>query len=181
MRRVLFILGELEDSDVNWLVEAGTRQPVGAGEVLVEQGREIDALYFVLRGKFAVTVAQPKPEVVARLGVGEVVGELSYLDSRPPSATLTAEEESVVLAIPRRLLTEKLSKDAWFAARFYKALGVFLADRLRVTTSRLAYGDAADELDEDIEAEGEMSADLLDNLELAGARFDWILKRMLEA
>lgn len=180
MRRVLFILGELEDADVNWMVEAGVRQPVDRDEVLVEQGREIDALYFVLRGKFAVSIARPANEVVARLGVGEVVGELSYLDSRPPSATLTAEEDSLVLAIPRRLLTEKLSKDAWFAARFYKALGVFLADRLRSTTSRLAYGEGADELDEDIEAEGEMSPELLDNLELAGARFDWILKQMLE-
>ena len=44
MRRVLFILGELEDSDVNWLVEAGTRpSAVNVGPVPpAEQPREIN-------------------------------------------------------------------------------------------------------------------------------------------
>jgi hypothetical protein len=41
-----------------------------------------------------------------------------------------------VLAIPRAVLCAKMATDAWFASLFFKALAIFVADRLRTTTSR---------------------------------------------
>ena len=67
--------------------------------------------------------------------------------------------------------------DTAFASRFYRALGVFLADRLRSTVGRMAYGDAQ-MLDEDVEAEDEISPDLMETLDLAAARFQSILDRL---
>jgi len=76
---------------------------------------------------------------IAVLEQGELVGELSFLDSRPPNATVTAARETTVLAVPRWKLDAKLEEDAEFAARFYRALGVLLANRLRKTVSHLGF------------------------------------------
>jgi hypothetical protein len=86
----------------------------------------------------------------------------------------------VVLAVPRNALEERLRRDAGFAARFYKALAMLLADRLRAGNKMLA-GDGGPVLDEDVVDVDEMDPDSLDTLYLAGQRFDRILKRLAAA
>ena len=51
-----------------------------------------------------------------------------------------AVSEATVLRISDAKVREKLETDLGFASRFYRALCVFLADRLRSTTSRMGYG-----------------------------------------
>jgi len=180
MRKVLFILSELADGDVDWMIQSGTKTIVPEGTVLIEEGKPIEVLYVVLDGHLAVSLAALAGQQIARLQSGEILGELSFLDSRPPSASVTAIEESTLLSIPRARLTEKLSQDAAFAARFYRALGVFLASRLRKSQQRFGY-ESDQILDEAIEHEDELDPELLENVALAGARFDWMLKRLREA
>jgi CRP/FNR family cyclic AMP-dependent transcriptional regulator len=180
MRKVLFILSELADADVDWMIEAGTKTAVPVGTVLIEEGKPIEVLYVVLDGQLAVTLAALDGKEIARLQSGEILGELSYLDSRPPSATVTAVEPSTLLSGPRARLSAKLEEDAAFAARFYRALGVLLASRLRKSQQRLGY-DSDRILDDETEHEDELDPDLLEHVALAGARFDWMLKRLREA
>ena len=71
--------------------------------------------------------------------------------------------------------------DSAFAARFYRALGVFLASRLRKTQQRLGYGGDTSILDDDVQHEDELDPELLDSVALAGARFKWILERLRRA
>ena len=87
MRKILYILGELEDSDLQWLVDAGTKQAVPADTTLITEGKPIDHLYIVIDGEFVVST---EGHELARLSAGEVMGEMSMLDSRPPSATIVA-------------------------------------------------------------------------------------------
>ncbi len=82
--------------------------------------------------------------------------------------------DATLLKISDDAVRAKLAQDPAFAARFYRALCVFLASRLRSTTRRMGYGDGA--ADED--AKDELPEDLLDNVHLAGARFDRMLKRL---
>jgi bacteriocin-type transport-associated protein len=177
MRKVLFILSELADSDLDWMVCNGTKRNCAGGSVLIEEGRPIEELFVVLDGQLSVAIAAADNKEIARLGSGEILGELSFLDSRPPTATVTAVEECSVLAIPRSLLSAKLEQDSGFAARFYRALGVFLAARLRQSQQRLGY-ESGRHLDDDVEHEDEIDPELLDGLALAGARFDWMLRRL---
>lgn len=175
MRKVLYILGRLADEDIDWLTETGTRERVSSGTVLVEEGTPVDRIFLVLDGELAVTSAAAGGRELARLGSGEVVGELSFLDSRPPVATVKAAGDASVLAIPREELSDKLEDDSQFAARFYRALGTFLAARLRSTV--LVVGDSPSKGPAPV-ADDELDPDLLDTLELAGARFDWMLSRL---
>jgi hypothetical protein len=76
-----------------------------------------------------------------------------------------------VLAISRRVLTDKLESDARFAARFYKALATFLADRLRQTLRQVEGSSEAQSLDE-------LDLDDLHSVSQAGVRFERILQKL---
>lgn len=181
MRKALYILGQLSDLDIDWMIAHGHREDVVEGQTIIQQGEEVDSLYIVLEGDFSV-VDKNIEEELARLGSGEIVGEMSFVDKQPPSATVTATEDSEVFALPRSTLTRKLEDDNGFSSRFYKALSVFLSDRLRSTVSRLGYGEPEDDgIDEDARQEGELDFGVLDNVHLAGARFERILKQLKEA
>lgn len=174
MRKVLYVFGVLSDQDVDWLTTNGCPRKLATGEVLVQEGRALDSLYVVLEGSFAVTMAARGGTPVARSRSGEVIGEISFVDSRLPIASVTAEMPSTVLGISQALVAEKLRKDESFGARFYRAIALTLAYRLRKTmimaNNPPAPGDHdADELDDNV----------LDNLHLAGGRFDRMLKRVL--
>jgi bacteriocin-type transport-associated protein len=177
MRKVLFILGQLSDYDMEWLLTHGTKRRVPAGTTIIEEGKPVDTLAFVLDGRLRVSIAGLGNKDIAHLGTGEIVGEVSFVDSRPPTATVSAMDDSVLWMIPRRHLQEHLDGDPQFAAHFYRAVSVFLADRLRSTVGRLGYNAALD-LDEDVEYEDELDPDVLDNVHLAGMRFDRMLKHL---
>jgi CRP/FNR family cyclic AMP-dependent transcriptional regulator len=169
MKKVLYILGELEDDDAEWLTRAGVRRSLPRGTTLIREGQPIDSLFFVTEGSFAVT-AGASSHSVAEVGVGEVLGEISFVDRRPPTATVTALVESGVLAIPKSVLSAKLHDDPGFAGRFYRAVAVFLADRLRRTLEQVGGEPPADEDELDLEA--------LDTVSKAGVRFERILQRL---
>jgi len=177
MRKALYLLGQLSDTDIEWMIREGARQRIPAGSVLIREGQPIDALYIILDGSVEVSGTGVAGTAI-RLGCGEVVGEMSFIDARPPSATVTAAEGLVVLGIPRKSLAAKLEADPRFAARFYRALAVFLSHRLRDTVGRLCYG-KGQPLREDVEYEDELDAHTLDNLHLAGSRFDRVRQRLL--
>jgi CRP/FNR family transcriptional regulator, cyclic AMP receptor protein len=178
MRKVLFILGHLSDTDIEWMLSAGKKENVPSGKMLIHEGKPVANVYIVLDGKLSVSVAALGDKEIALLGSGEIVGEMSFIDARPPSATVRARENAIVFVIPRHALASKLEQDIAFAARFYRALAVFLSDRLRSTVSRLGYGMNV-ALDEDTEYEDELDLTVLNTLHLAGLRFDRMLKRLM--
>jgi bacteriocin-type transport-associated protein len=178
MRKVLFILGELSDDDIEWMIGKGSAHQVPAGTILIQEGRPVSALYIILDGTVAVLAQALGGQEVARLGVGEMVGEMSLVDARPPSATVKALEKATVFVLPREELVAKLRTDQGFAGRFYKAIATFLSDRLRGMTSRLGYG-RGQNLDAEGEFEDELDPSVLDNVYLAGTRFDRMLKRLM--
>jgi bacteriocin-type transport-associated protein len=177
MRKALFFLGTLNDSDIDWMVAVGQKREIRPGSVLIQEGKPIDSMFIVLDGHLSVTVAALSNRKVADLMCGEVVGEMSFIDSHPPSASVKADENSSVLAISKMALSKKLEQDVAFASRFYRAIAVFLSDRLRSTVGLLGYGEGA-KLDDDVEYKDELDADVLDSVSLAGARFDWLQRRL---
>src|SRR5439155_21927150 len=132
MSKVPYILSHLTEDDVDWLLAAGERREIPAGTVLIAEGQPADALFIILDGALSVSIAALDGREIDRIGGGDVVGELSFADARPPSATVTALDDVVVFALARETLTAKVHLDTGFAARFYHALTVFLSDRLRL-------------------------------------------------
>lgn len=171
MRKVMYLMGTLEDADIEWLSVHGNMRRFGPGEVLIREGEAIESLFVVLDGQLSVTAGAVQ---VATLNAGEVVGEISFVDSRAPLASVTALDAARVLTIDGGVLRAKLNGDRQFASNFYRALAVFLADRLRTTTGRLGYGSAAQDAAEP--AIEEMSELLMETASLGSQRFDNLLR-----
>ncbi len=196
LKDVLFILGELHDSDLDWMMACGTQKHIPANTILIHEARPVDALYIILSGTMSMSISQSKSNPltrafaaieggeipsreIARLSKGEIVGETPFIDGRLPAATVTALEDSFVLSILRQQLAAKLQQDVGFASRFYRAIAISLSHRLQETIGRLGYSrrvySQGQPLDENVEYEDELNANVLDRVALAGKRFNWLL------
>lgn len=187
LRKVLLVFGELHDSDVDWMIAVGKPHRAATNTVLIQEGQPVDALYLLMEGTLAVSVSAIVEGVainkeIAKLSMGEIVGEMSFIDAQPPSATVRALEGCLFLSLPRPALAAKLHQDLGFASRFYRAMAVVLGDRLQDRLTRHGYGklayDKDQPLDKDAEYEDELDMDVLDQVSLAAVRFDWLLRRL---
>lgn len=169
MRKVLYIFGFLTDLDIEWLARAGTRKKIGNGEAIIKEGEVVGTLAIVLEGELLVSTKSAGQ--IVRLGVGEIVGEISLVDSAPASATVAALGSTLVLLVDKTKLLEKLDLDIGFGCRFYRALAVFLADRLRSTLQLPERTSGA----EQTPVRDELDPAILDNVWAAGERFNRML------
>ena len=140
MKKILLFFSELNNSDLDWLVQKGKKETITPERVLIREGQISDALYIVVNGSFSVAIESQDHKELAIISAGEILGEVSFIDTRPPLATVRAIEQSVVLSIPRIQLLNKLQQDVSFSSRFYRAICLCLSDRLRGTVIRLGYG-----------------------------------------
>ena len=174
MRRALHLMGSLDDNDIEWLVASGARHFKQRGIVLVQEGLPVDSLFVLLDGRLVVRLEAQGGKAIAWLRSGEIVGEISFVDSRPPTASVVVDEDSHVLAVPKTLLLERLRADQGFAARFYRAIAVFLAERMRATVAQLGYGSNAG--DRDSLSVDELDDSRMEDVSHAAQRFDRLLK-----
>lgn len=203
LQDVPLIFGELSDSDVDWMVEYGHIEAVDAGTLLIRSGRSVENLYVLMQGRMSVSVSEqtsnrltsvfaslesddeetesPEREI-ARVSRGEIVGEVACLDSHLSNISLRAIEDSLVLAIPRKQLLIRLQQDPGMGSRFYRVVSMLLSGRLQGLISRLGFGRSSyrmgQRLSADIQYEDEIDLEVLDNMSLGGARFDWMLRRL---
>lgn len=204
LQDVPLIFGELSDSDVDWMVEYGHIEAVDAGTLVIRSGRSVENLYVLIQGKMSVSVSEqtsnrltsvfaslesddeeagesPEREI-ARVSRGEIVGEIACLDSHLSNISLRAIEDSLLLAIPRKQLLIRLQQDPGMGSRFYRVVSMLLSGRLQGLISRLGFGRSSysmgQRLSSDTQYEDEIDLEVLDNLSLGGARFDWMLRRL---
>ena len=129
------IFGELDFEDRVRLLESADPITYQPGEVIIRQGKELKYIFVILDGEVVVEQINPSQTEtmeLARLGVGSVFGEMSFLTGERTSATVRTMTEVDVLILPHRALREYLDNDPSFKAQFYKSLAVTLASRLKV-------------------------------------------------
>ena len=128
----------LLDEDWLWLFRVGEERVVDRGTEIVHEGVRPKAIFVVMRGSFSVGVETLSDEPLARLGTGELIGEIAFLEGSPTSATIVADEESTVLVVNNRLLTDRVREHSAFAARLYCAFALVSERRLRNRVDHLA-------------------------------------------
>ncbi len=130
MTQVPPFMGDFSDDDINWAIDVGRLRRVAAGEPIIVEGQPVHDLFVVLMGAFQVVSQKLNRPTATRLGPGEIVGEMSYINRQLPISSVRALEASAVLCIPRTALTEKIAADAGFEARFHKVVSEFTVARL---------------------------------------------------
>ena len=118
-----------------------TVKQYAAGADVVSEGDAGDELFVMLTGKVRVHSGDT---AIVDLGPGQHFGEMALVDKAPRSASVSAIEDSKILAIKRRDFFDMIRKDHDVAVKLlWSFLGV-LAQRLRSTSREL--GEAREQL-----------------------------------
>ena len=105
-------------------------------EHLVEAGDKSNMLFVILSGKASVIVTNPtgKELVLATLGVGDCIGEMSLLDNQPHSASVVADTQIDALALSREGFNSCILSNAQMAVSVMRGLVM----RLRKANQKIA-------------------------------------------
>jgi extracellular factor (EF) 3-hydroxypalmitic acid methyl ester biosynthesis protein len=135
----LDIFQELRPEDIHWMLAAAELRTIPSNGVLVREDDPSETIFFIADGLFEAYIYGNSTSrlKVGRLGPGEIVGEISWLDGKPISATVRALETSSVVAVGISILERKLGQDPAFAARLFRAVATLEAKRLRMTTAQV--------------------------------------------
>ncbi len=111
-----------------------------SGESIIEEDTMPDAVYVITAGEVRVTrgISQTvSADFAGPLGLGELIGELSFIDGTPASATLLADGNVETLRLGHDDLNAMIATDPAIAGRLYHSLLKLLVHRLRVVNKRI--------------------------------------------
>jgi CRP/FNR family cyclic AMP-dependent transcriptional regulator len=123
------IFAGLSRRQIKKLVGAGREVRRDSGKAIATEGLGALAFHVILEGTAEVTRAGNS---LRELGPGEYFGEISMIDGKPRSATVSATSELTTFVIPHAEFAELVNKDAELAS----ALLVSLCGRLREAEAR---------------------------------------------
>jgi CRP-like cAMP-binding protein len=110
------------------------------GAVLIRKGDPGLDLYIILEGMVEVSYPGPAPgesRVLATLGPGNVIGDISFLDSGPRSADVTCATDAVMAVLRQEDFFGLVGTYPLIGAVIYHNLAVELCDRLRVANDEI--------------------------------------------
>lgn len=122
---------EFSDLELRLLIEAGYRKKLKPLEVLFHEGDPGDAFYIILSGAVEVYVERINKHLTT-LKAGKFFGELSLLLGIPRTATVRAEENTVLFLVNKKGFEKLLKKHPEIAEIIVQALGKYkeeLAER----------------------------------------------------
>ena len=117
-------------------ISADNTKKVSEGEYLITEGSHNSVMYWILSGEFMITKlnAEDKNVIIGEAKTGELIGEMSFLDNFPRSASVKAKVDSEVLVITHKKFMNTLDSQP----RWFKSLMQTLSSRLRDADARLA-------------------------------------------
>ncbi|MGC5615432.1 Crp/Fnr family transcriptional regulator [Georgenia sp. Z1491] len=126
---------DLEEADRAALLQVMGQIKLRRGEILFREGEPGDRLYILIDGKVKVghRSADGRENLLAVLGPGELLGELTLFDPGPRSTTATAVAPTRMLVLEHRDLMEYVDTRPGLGKRLLRSL----AQRLRRTNTAL--------------------------------------------
>lgn len=118
-------LNTMELAKINAIAHRAT---FAGGDIIVEEGTKGGSMYLIKKG--AVTVSRAG-NILARLGEGDPIGEIAFIDKGVRSATVTADEATVLIEIPGDAFEDLLEKNKEIAYKVFKSVTAILCQRIR--------------------------------------------------
>jgi signal transduction histidine kinase len=132
--RAVPLFSDLPDDDLVQLAEGSELVMLDAGEILFHEGDEGRHAYVIAEGEVEIVKITADREVLlARRGVGEVIGEIALLDSAPRMATVRGATSSRLISLEKTQLDRLIESSATAASSMF----AILLARWRQTESRL--------------------------------------------
>tara|TARA_Y100000768_G_scaffold388960_1_gene389317 strand:- start:2339 stop:3139 length:801 start_codon:yes stop_codon:yes gene_type:complete len=117
-------------------VIADNTKSISKDEFLITEGGTNHEMYWVLQGRFQITKLNRDNQnvIIGDVIAGELVGEMSFLDNLPRSASVRALEDSEVLVIPHKKFIDVLDGQP----RWFRSLMQTMSKRLRNANEKIA-------------------------------------------
>ena len=108
------------------------------GAFLIRAG-EIDSTLFAIEdGHLDILGTDDgRQTILATVGPGDVIGEVSFIDDSPRAVSVKAGEETTVRMWDKRTLSEALAFEPQLLAKFAVAMAELLVERLRDMSRRV--------------------------------------------
>jgi len=134
-------IGHLKEDDRDLLSSYGEFFPGHPGNVIIEEGSQQTEVFVVISGELEVRAKQDDgtETLLARVGPGETLGEISLFDPGPAAATVSAVEFSQLWRIADADLLQFMTDNPGAGNVLLRTLASILAQRLRQMNPR-AFG-----------------------------------------
>lgn len=102
----------LNEADMNRVLEAATLREVSEGEVVIEEGSEVESLFVLTDGQVNVSTQSVGKDIELKtLGTGAYFGEVSLLSGKSATATVTARTPCTMIGIERSVILGLVEED----------------------------------------------------------------------
>jgi len=127
----------MSDSELEVVSKKVFFKPYKKGSTLFVEGMPGEVLYIVAEGSVdIIKKTKDGDKVIANLGKGEIVGEMSLIDSGARTATGKTGEDSKLIVITKNSFMEMLDSDPAITSKILMALLRIINRRLRVTDKK---------------------------------------------
>jgi CRP-like cAMP-binding protein len=118
------LTANLDDDQCRVLARIATERRLRNDEVLIAEGQTDHAFHVITDGMLAVTKDTGGGEwtTLAILRVGDLAGELGFVDGRPHSATLRAVGDTTVYSFERERMEALLESHPWTVYRLMQTI-----------------------------------------------------------
>jgi CRP-like cAMP-binding protein len=115
-----------------------TLRRIAEGAYLIRAGELDSSLFAIEDGHLDILgLDDGKPTVLATVGPGDVLGEVSFIDDSPRAVSVKAGEETSIRVWDKRTLSEALAFEPQLLAKFSVAMSELLVERLRDMSRRV--------------------------------------------
>src|SRR5262244_1638590 len=122
----------LTANDLALLRTISKRRSFKPREIIISVNSRPPSLFMLVSGTAVVEMVRGVP--IAKLGPGDICGEMAFVESNAASASVVAETETTVDALDLPALAEVFNHHPHLEARFYRSLALLLSQRLRSTS-----------------------------------------------
>ncbi|NLA75848.1 MAG: cyclic nucleotide-binding domain-containing protein [Deltaproteobacteria bacterium] len=131
---------QIKSEDLKILARSMNFMDFQPREVIFSEGDKGDFVCFVTRGALDVFKKNEKGKevVIATLGKGRSIGEMSIIDDFPRSATVKAKSQTTLLILTRKKFEQMLEQYTQIGVKLLKGIAKFMSMNMRKTSSLLA-------------------------------------------
>jgi CRP-like cAMP-binding protein len=131
------IFSELSENEIYKVLHLAFEKKYPVGSTLFVEGMTGEVLYIIKSGKVDIGKKTEKGElVIASLGPGEFLGELSIIDEGKRSATARVVQDSELIVITKKCFHDILQGDPVITVKLLMHFLKVNAARLRTTDKR---------------------------------------------
>lgn len=125
----------LTENQISEIAALATEKQFSGGDTLVRQFAKDADLLIILDGKAVIKTFSG--DTIAEAGPGSVIGEMSLIDDKPRSATVTSAGGTRIVSIPNKDLWNLMEREPRIASVLLLNIGRILCARLRAANVAL--------------------------------------------